>query len=435
MLYFCHPTYMQCPECRTTLVEIATLQSPQIDVCPARHGIWVDADELTLFVEDETALQADLAVEQSSIRRSGSACPRCGGLMEERHLVDRMLFHCGSCREYWLPCGTLTRMHAAYPGNVPIRFQEPDFYTRALARHSMVQRRRDRTASPVRPNGLGMSIAALVIGFLVLGWWLTGRIVESRVLARWLQRPDEAFVFLNAGVIGGAVLFAYGFKLNRRKQLLEATPTSTVRSLALGLVEVVGNVKAGGPLLTAPFSRVPSVLFSYRVQERKGSGRNARWVTVARGQSDQSFWLDDGSATILVDPSSAELLLTIRHVYDNSGWNELPPAVEETLASLGVSTSAWLGDKRLRCSESAILPDERVYVIGTARERAAAANSADNASRLFIGHQPDQPFIIADRDEAALVSSLRWRIFGLLWGGPILAFACAWALLRLSTGS
>jgi hypothetical protein len=225
------------------------------------------------------------------------------------------------------------------------------------------------------------------------------------------------------------------FKLNRRKQLMEATPTSTVRSLALGLVEVVGNVKAEGALLNAPFSRLPCILFSYRVQERKGSGRNARWVTVARAQSDRSFWQDDGTARILVDPAQTELLLKTRHVYDNSGWQDFPPAVEDALASLGVSTSAWLGRKRLRCSESVIGPDERVYIIGTARERAAAPESPDNASRLFIGRHLAQDFIIADRDEATLLSSLRWRVLGMLWGGPALAVACAWALLRLSTGS
>jgi len=435
LLYFCHPTYMQCPECRTTLIEIATAQSPQIDVCPGRHGVWIDADELTLFVEDHSAVQAQLAADQPTTRRTGSACPRCGDLMEERRLADRMPVHCVQCREYWLPCGTLTRLHAAYRGTVPIHFSESDFYKRALARQSVARGRQTRNLISVRPTGLVMWMAVLGIGFITLVWWVSGQIIESGVPARWLQRPDQAFVFLNAGVIGGVVLFVYGFKLNRRKQLMETTPTSTVRSLALGLVEVVGAAKPEGALLNAPFSRMPCIVYSYRVQERKGSGRNARWITVARAQSDRSFWLDDGTAKILVDPSQAELLLKARHVYDNSGWQDLPPAVEEALASLGVSTTAWLGRKRLRCSESVIVPDERVYIIGTARERAAAADSADNASRLFIGHHADQDFIIADRDEAALLSSLRWRVVGMLWGGPVLAIACAWALLRLSTGS
>jgi hypothetical protein len=205
--------------------------------------------------------------------------------------------------------------------------------------------------------------------------------------------------------------------------------------VALGLVEVAGTVQADGTLLTAPFSGAPCILFSYHVQERKGSGRNRSWVTVARGQSDHAFWLDDGTAKILVDPSQAELVLNVRNHYDNNGWKDLPPAVENALASLGVSTSAWLGRKRVRCSESAILPDQRVYVLGTARERPVSAHVSDNASRLFIGRHPDQDFIIADRDEAALVSSLRWRIVGFLWGGPIVALACAWALLTLSGGS
>jgi hypothetical protein len=351
--------------------------------------------------------------------------------MEERRAAGRML-HCGSCREYWLPQGTLTRLHAAYRGPVPIRFQESEFYSRAAARQSAVDRLHVQSARAVRATRLGWWIAVFGIAFLALAWWVTGHVLDSGVLPRWLRRPNQIFVFLNAGVIGGAILFAYGFTLNRRKQLLEATPTSRVRSLALGLVEVAGSVQADGALLTTPFSAVPCVLFWYRVQERKGSGKSSRWVTVAQGQSAHSFWLDDGTSRILVDPSQAELVLTIRNRYDNNGWHELPPTVENTLASLGLSTSAWLGRKRVRCSESAILPDERVYVLGTARERPVSAHVADNASRLFIGHHPDHDFIIADRDEAALVSSLRWRVAGFLWGGPIVALACAWALLTLS---
>ena len=92
-----------------------------------------------------------------------------------------------------------------------------------------------------------------------------------------------------------------------------------------------------------------------------------------RGTVRHVFWLDDGTAAILIDPSGAELVLSVRHRYDNTGWKELPPAVERALA-----------------------------------------------------------LIIADRDETALVSSLRWRMAGYLLGGPILALACAWALLTWS---
>jgi Zn-finger nucleic acid-binding protein len=423
---------MRCPDCRTTLVEIPTAQAPQIDVCPGRHGVWVDADELNLFVENHAALQAQLASDHDAIRRSGAACVRCGSLMDERRLGARTLFSCRSCREYWLPQGTLTHLHAAYRGAVAIRFQEADFYTRAAARESAAERVRLRSARAVRTARLSAWIAVFGIGFLALGWWVTGHVLQSDILARWLRRPDQAVVFLCAGVFGGVALFVHGFQLSRRKQLLEATPTSRVRSLAVGLVEVTGTAKAGAASLAAPFSGVPCVLFSYHVRERKGSGRNGRWVTMARGQSDTSFWLDDGSGAILIDPSQAELVLNVRHRYDNTGWKELPPAVERALASLGISTSRWLGRTKVRCSESAIVPGERVYVLGTAQERREPVLPADNASRLFIGHHSEQAFIIADRDELALASSLRWRMVGFLWGGPILTLACAWALLTWS---
>jgi hypothetical protein len=83
-----------------------------------------------------------------------------------------------------------------------------------------------------------------------------------------------------------------------------------------------------------------------------------------------------------------------------------------------------MGQKTLRCSEACILPEETVYVLGTAQENRAAAESTENSARLYIGSSEGSEFIISDRSEKQLVSHLRWQVFACLGGGPALALLC-----------
>jgi hypothetical protein len=66
-----------------------------------------------------------------------------------------------------------------------------------------------------------------------------------------------------------------------------------------------------------------------------------------------------------------------------------------------------MGQKTLRCRESFILPDEQVYVLGTAHEHLDASGRVEKSSRLSIGSSHDQEFIISDRSEKDFLSRLR----------------------------
>jgi hypothetical protein len=95
---------------------------------------------------------------------------------------------------------------------------------------------------------------------------------------------------------------------------------------------------------------------------------------------------------------------------------------------LGIASSGWLSSKTLRCTEHFILPEERVYVLGTAQEgdREQSANEA----RLFIGSHSDGVFIISDRSERDLLAGLRWKVLVLLYGGSAVTAACTWGFLH-----
>jgi len=83
-----------------------------------------------------------------------------------------------------------------------------------------------------------------------------------------------------------------------------------------------------------------------------------------------------------------------------------------------------MGSKTLRCRETFILPEEQVYILGTAHEHQGAGELVQNASRMYIGSSQDHKFIISDRSEKELLSRLHWQAMACLVGGLMLVASC-----------
>ncbi len=83
------------------------------------------------------------------------------------------------------------------------------------------------------------------------------------------------------------------------------TPSSKIRSAAMGLVEVSG-LATGPYTLTAPITGVPCYYYRTMVWEWKQRGKGSSWVKEADESLHVPFYLDDGSARVLVNPQGAE---------------------------------------------------------------------------------------------------------------------------------
>jgi len=131
--------------------------------------------------------------------------------------------------------------------------------------------------------------------------------------------------------ITSAVLWAAN---HRRSRAIADTPTSRIGSAHQGYVELVGKARPFGesPLI-APHSRTPCVWYRFRIEER----RDNKWHPAGRGRSDDSFRLEDGSGTVVVDPERAEVISDHRR-----RWIE--------------------GDRRY--TEWLLIVDARVYALG-----------------------------------------------------------------------
>jgi Zn-finger nucleic acid-binding protein len=421
---------MKCLDCQKNLVEIPTSHGPGLDVCSSGHGLWLDVGEVNFFVEEYTSLKRALGNTGGVAVKVETLCPRCGNHMESETVSHTSFLSCDSCCGWWLPHGSLTRLNEAYRGAaVPIQIHETELYTQAARREgarkeaSRIQPRFNKTGA----NRQSLWFWALFFGLaLVIGGLIFfAGISKTKSGAQWIRPPDQALLYLTAGTVGGFGLLIYGWVVHRRKRWIESIPTSTIRSLALGLVEISGRAQPEEGLLSAPFSGLPCVFYSYTVEERLGSEQPARWETLARGISEQPFLVSDATGQVLVVPLGAELILPDEHISRSNWIGKLPPTTIAGLNRLGISTERWMGSHTLRCRESFILPDEQVYVLGTAHEHHGASESIENSSGLYIGSSHDSAFIISDRSEKELLSRLQWQVLALGVGGLTLAATCA----------
>ncbi|MBI4393570.1 MAG: hypothetical protein HY556_07220 [Euryarchaeota archaeon] len=243
---------------------------------------------------------------------------------------------------------------------------------------------------------------------------------------------------------GGALVFYFGFNKWRKWRLIEDTPRSKVRSMAMGLVEIQGSAEAES-FLTSPFSRKPCVYYKYDVQEyRKHVSRGPKgqvrtsysWDTIAAGDRATPFYAKDDTGRAYVDPAGAEVHTPLSGVYlqrsgvgaafprilglldawhsgreremDVSGWSLTPlkPGAHRTWG-------ASVGDRKY--FEYLIEPGENVFVLGTA----SIDPKAPGGVSVKKGDN-ERTFMISDRSETDLVRGLKWETLGWFAGGAII---------------
>lgn len=155
------------------------------------------------------------------------------------------------------------------------------------------------------------------------------------------------------GFFFGLYLFFKGFVFFRRKRLIENTPTSKIRSIAMGLVEVFGEVMpAQGGMLKSPLSNNDCVYYKYNIEELRGSGKSRRWVSVKRGSDKRHFFLKDETSLVLVNPEGADIDIPTDLKFE-SGFGKDPPAsIKQFLKNNGLNFEGFLGiNKKMRYTE------------------------------------------------------------------------------------
>ncbi len=124
----------------------------------------------------------------------------------------------------------------------------------------------------------------------------------------------EAFLAQAGGLLVAGLFSWFGFRRIRVKRLIENIPTSLSGGVAYGLTELKGEVisaPATEPLIS-PLAESECAFFHYIVEEKRGSGKNRRWVTIEEKKQGQRFLVRDREGDFPIQPEGAEVISTAR---------------------------------------------------------------------------------------------------------------------------
>ena len=247
---------------------------------------------------------------------------------------------------------------------------------------------------------------------------------------------DTFLVYSLLGLGFGLFLFFRAFGWLKSKRLIENIPTSKIRSIAMGLVEVCGRiVPFEGRLLQSPFTDSDCVYYRFSIEEYRSSGKSSRWVTVRKGDDSVPFFIDDGTGRVLVDSRGAKVEI-LRDNEFRSGFMKDPPAgVKRFLGRSGMDFESFLGmNKAMRYRESFVAPGDMLYVMGTAGDNpfVEEGTAEGGAEDILIGRGNERFFYISDRPEKRVLGLLRWKVIGGFFGGGLLILLCLWLVLFYS---
>lgn len=283
--------------------------------------------------------------------------------------------------------------------------------------------------------------------------------------------------------------FFWGFTRLRRKRLIENIPTSTVRGMAMGLVELIGKARRL-KTLRGPLSGFDCVAYRYLVERYEQRGKSGSWVTIAKGDSFYCpFWIDDGTGKVLVAPQAAELILKVSYEFQTGLGKSMPDNLIGLLSSHNIRHKSGIFASPLRFQEWDIFPEQTVYVLGSARkketdwvdhnaklhqrimelksnqekmkaidenkdgavdgqewswavakleqelleEEAKSASQREEHADVIIGQGSEATtFIISDQSQKELTRNLNWEVIGGVFGGVVLTLvSMVYLLIRL----
>lgn len=197
--------------------------------------------------------------------------------------------------------------------------------------------------------------------------------VAERIAVYPRNRFENGWVTLLVS-IGGAcfsiVLLWLGIKRIRLKRLIEHLPTAATTGLSYGLAELKGKIDLQAEPLTSKLTENPCVAFHYLEEEKRGSGKKSRWVTLEEIDRRLPFELTDESGRVWVYPEKA---------------------------TMHYSDKVTRRQGRRRYKESWLPPDANLYCLGF------AGLDANRPDRLALQHEDEQPYIVSTLDEQRLI--------------------------------
>jgi hypothetical protein len=280
---------------------------------------------------------------------------------------------------------------------------------------------------------------------------------------------QHPYVFAAIALLIGVVLFFLGFRTYREYRIIADTPMIPIRSAPMGLVHVRGKT-TGDDRLTSPLTGVPCYYYRVHVEKWVKKDDKEEWETVHNDIGERTFYLQDATGRMLVDPHNAEYDLpqTFRaeigpksnrtrsidaslgvpgpseedlRAYLTGDFTQAREALKsmqipgaimldkalavgQKMQSLGISIGAggismdFGTGQSYRFTETCLLADRDCNLLGTCAENSSPA--AEHDRNILRKGQNEKTFLITTKSEKQIEKSLRWRAFVLVLVGAAL---------------
>lgn len=195
-------------------------------------------------------------------------------------------------------------------------------------------------------------------------------------LGAWVQSAPADEFWPAAALLGifCLVSLVQGFLFLLRKRMIEDIPTSRVRSAAQGYVELEGHCELmDGPPILSPLTGSHCVWYQYSIEERRGSGKNRRWVKLESARSSDLFLLVDATGQCVIDPDGACVTAAVNEKWYGPNRDSKPRT----------TGSHWLiPGGRYRFREARLHPGDPLYAIGLFETVGGAGSGTDHQNML-----------------------------------------------------
>jgi len=203
---------------------------------------------------------------------------------------------------------------------------------------------------------------------------------------------------------------------------MENTPTSKIRSLAMGFVEIKGKAKPFENMsFIGPVSQIPCVYYQYLVEEYRRRGKSSRWVKLHEGDCGYSFFLEDETGKVMINPVKCKIDVTGIKTYQKGLFTKDPEHIENFYKENFIPVkSRFFGKRKLRLTERRIELDDELYILGNACKNEYYQENTRNEAGIVIKKSWKVPFQISDKSEKDLTDTYStWAILSLI-GGVVL---------------
>ena len=156
----------------------------------------------------------------------------------------------------------------------------------------------------------------------------------------------------SAVLLAGFLMFCYSLLLLYYRRMIENTPTSKIRSLSMGIVELSGKAQLFYDLRTSA-TKTHCVYYRCRYYKYQQTNDSSRWALTRSVSSGKiPFYIEDDTGRVLINPKGAIF--------------NIPLTTQSFQGSYIPSLSLQLHDPTTKVVEEMVPVGSRLYVLGSA---------------------------------------------------------------------